>query len=87
MVWSLHLYGPGSRANKLYSMADEIRSMHSDEPHKNNLDEEKQRKKATGRYDSKRIHTVMLDSETVRSVVTVPSVSLRTGYNAKLACD
>ena len=59
LVWSLHLYGAGSRANKLYNMADEIRSMYSVEPHKNNMDKEKQRKLATGRYDSQRIHTVV----------------------------
>ena len=55
LVWSLHLYGAGSRANKLYNMADKIRSMHSDEPHKNNMDKEKQRKLVTGRNDSQRI--------------------------------
>ena len=42
---------------------DEIKSMHSDEPHKNNMDKEKQRKLATGRYDSQRIHTVVPQSK------------------------
>ena len=63
MVWSLHLYGAGSRANKLYNMADEIISIQSEEPHKNNMDKEKQRKLATGRYDSQIIHTVAPQSK------------------------